>query len=297
MKDIKAHLLILLATAIISGSFLAADNLSGVINPVALTLLRLFLAALVLAPVVLYKKKWRKQIFSTLPRAMVISLFYVLFFVAQFESLTLTTTLNTATLYTVVPLITAMLSFLVFGQKIGFKKVLVYSVGAIGTVWVIFDANLDLLMSFALNKGDFIFILGSISLCCYSIAMKYFYKNDDMIVLVFSILLSGSLWLAIILFMMGEPLNWDKIQGEHFFSMAYLSLPATLLTVYLFQKTSIILGPNRIMAYVYLTPALVAFLLFFIEGTTIPLIVLPGIMISILATEKIKKGHNNVYKK
>lgn len=289
MKDIKAHLLILLATAIISGSFLAADNLSGVINPVSLTLLRLFLAALVLTPVVLYKKKWRKQIVFTLPRAMVISLFYVLFFVAQFESLTLTTTLNTATLYTVVPLITAILSLLVFGQKIGIKKVLVYSIGVIGTVWVIFDGNVDLLMSFALNKGDLIFILGSISLCCYSIAMKYFYKNDDMIVLVFSILISGSFWLALILFIMGEPLNWNQIQGEHFFSMVYLSLPATLLTVYLFQKTSIILGPNRIMVYVYLTPALVAFLLFCIEGTKIPLIVLPGIIISILATAILQK--------
>lgn len=290
IPNLKAHLLILLATTLVAGSFLASAKLAGIINPISLTLLRFIGAALILLPFILYKPQWRKKVLSTLPRATVISLFYSIFFICFFESLNTTTALNTGTLYTLVPLITALLCIPIFKEGITARQVVVYLLGAMGTSWVVFGGQLNLLLSFSLNTGDLIFIAGTFSMCCYSVAMKRLYRNDEMMVLVFCTLIGGSFWMALALLVSGQPLQWHLLQGASIYHMAYLVIAATLATVYLYQKTTVILGPSRVNAYIYLNPAFVAVLLLLIDGTSIPMIVVPGILISAIATVMLQRN-------
>jgi len=72
---------VLLATALVAGSFLASEKLAGIVNPTSLTLLRFVCASLILLPIVIYKSRWRRKIIPIFPRAMVISLFYAVFFI------------------------------------------------------------------------------------------------------------------------------------------------------------------------------------------------------------------------
>ncbi len=289
----KSHLLVILATILIAGSFLASEKLAGIINPFSLTLLRFIAAALILLPFICFNSRWRGKVLTTLPRAMVISLFFSIFFICFFESLNTTTALNTGTLYTLVPLITALLCLFVFRESITIKQVIVYILGAAGTFWVIFDARFDLLLSFSLNKGDLIFIIGVFSMCCYSIAMKLLYRNDEMLVLVFCTLIGGSLWMALALLFSGQPLQWNLIQGQSVYYMAYLVIGATLATVYIYQKTTVVLGPSRVNAYIYLNPAFVVMLLFLIDGISISTAVVPGILMSFVATVILQKNHSH----
>ena len=289
-QTVKAHFFILIATILIAGSFLASDKLSGIINPFSLTLLRFVGASLILFPIVLSKKRWREKIVPTLPRALIISLFYSIFFICFFEALTLTTTLNTGTLYTLVPFVTALLCFILLKQKISFKQASIYILGAVGTAWVVFNGDLNQLLMFSLNTGDLIFLAGSFSMCCYSLSMKLLYKDDDMLVLVFCILLGGSFWMGLSLLFTGQPLDWHTLEGNMIVNMIYLVLAATLATVYLFQKSTVILGPSRVMAYVYLNPALVAIFLLLVDDISIPLVVIPGIILSSLATIILQKS-------
>jgi len=268
----------------VAGSFLASEKLAGIINPFSLTLLRFIGASLILLPIVLSKHEWRTKIISTLPRAMAISLFYSAFFIGFFESLNTTTSLNTGTLFTLVPFITALLSIVIFRENITQKQIFVYLLGAAGTTWVIFGGQLELLLSFSLNKGDLIFIVAILFMCLYSIAMKFLYRNDKMIVLVFCTLIGGSFWMVLALLFSGQPLQWNLIQGDSILYMAYLIVGATLATVYLYQITTIALGPSRVNAYIYLNPILVAILLFVIDGVSISTSIMPGILISIIAT-------------
>lgn len=281
----------MLATILVAGSFLASENLAGIINPFSLTLLRFVGAALILFPIVFSNPRWRKSVLLTLPRAMIISLFFSVFFICFFEALNTTTALNTGTLYTLVPLITALLSMLAFREGITIKQISVYFVGVSGTAWVIFNGQLDLLLSFSLNKGDLIFMAGIFSMCCYSISMKFLYRNDEMVVLVFCILVGGSLWMTLALLFSGQPLQWGLLQGQLLYDMAYLVIGATLATVYIYQKTTIVLGPARVNAYIYLNPALVAVLLLLIDGASMPMAVVPGILISSIATIILQKDH------
>ncbi len=285
------------ATILVAGSFLASEKLAGIINPFSLTLLRFMGAALILLPIISFNPRWRRSILPTLPRAMIISLFFSVFFICFFESLNTTTALNTGTLYTLVPFITALLCMLVFRERITVKHVAVYLLGVAGTSWVIFSGQLDLFLSFSLNKGDLIFMAGVFSMCCYSISMKFLYRNDEMVVLVFCILVGGSLWMALALLFSGQTLQWGLLQGQSIYYMAYLVIGATLATVYIYQKTTIVLGPARVNAYIYLNPALVAVLLFLIDGASIPMAVVPGILISSIATVILQKNRVQVQEK
>lgn len=66
--------------------------------------------------------------------------------------------------------------------------------------------------------------------------------------------------------------------------MAYLSIAATLVTSYLYQKGTIHLGPKKVMSYVYLNPAAIAILLMVFEFRFINIWMILGIVISSFAT-------------
>ena len=286
---LQSHLLILLATVIIAGSFISSEYLTKVLNPFSLTLFRFVSSALILLPIVLIKKRWRDKILITMPRALVISLFFSLFFIFFFEALHTTTALNTGCLYTAIPLFTAFLAKIILKESLNFTTILIYLAGVFGSCWVIFDGDINLLLSFSLNGGDFIFLVASFFMCCYSIAMKALYKDDEMIVLVFCVLIGGSIWMSMGTVLMGLPLEWELITGAGIYHMAYLSIACTLLTVYLYQKVVVILGPSKIMAYIYLNPALVAILLYLINDLPIVPAVIPGIILTIIVTVILQK--------
>ncbi|MFT6388080.1 MAG: drug/metabolite transporter (DMT)-like permease [Cellvibrionaceae bacterium] len=284
ITNIKSHLYVLLATLLVAGSFLASEKLSSLINPISLTLLRFVCSVVLLLPFVLIKNEWLHKVLIMLPRAAIMSFFYSLFFICFFESLKTTTSLNTGTLYTLVPFFTALISFFILGTAVSPAKLLIYFLGVIGTCWVIFNGEIDLFLAFSLSKGDFIFIIGALSMCSFSVSMKLLYRNDDMIVLVFCTLVCGAIWMLLALLIFGQPFAWHLVKGPAVFNMVYLVLGATIATSYLFQSATVTLGPSKVMAYTYLNPAVVVLLLLLIDGVAINFIILPGILLSTLAT-------------
>ena len=284
MNTIKFHFMAILVTLLVAGSFLSSAKLSGIINPISLTLLRFAIAALVLMPVILLKKRYRDGIYKALPRSLIMSLFFSIFFICMFEALETTTALNTGTLYTLVPFITAIFSLLIFKEVFTKRMLFVYLLGIAGTCWVIFGGDINRLLAFSLNSGDALFVAGCISMVCYSISMKLLYRGDEMIVVVFCTLLGGAFWMLLALLLFKQPLQWDMLNSDSLLHMGYLVLFATLASTFLLQKTTVILGPTKVMAYIYLSPVFVAFLMLIFEGKSIPDLVYPGMLLSIAAT-------------
>lgn len=284
-KELNSHLIIILATFLVGGSFVVSQKLSGIIDPISITLLRFVIASLVLVPIIFFNQNYRKKLIPTFNRAMIISFFYSLFFIGLFKALEYTTALNTGTIFTLVPFITAVFSIFVFNQKISLISYLVYFIGIIGTSMVVFRGNLELFISLSLNNGDIIFLLAIFSMALYSICMKYFHKEDDeLIVLVFMTLFGGVIWMSLSLIIFDIPLNWTKIGTEEFLYIIYLSILATLVTSYLYQRGTIFLGPKKVMAYIYLNPTAIVIISFLSGLEKINLFMLLGILISALAT-------------
>ena len=284
-KEFKAHLYVLLATFLVGGSFIISEKLSGIIDPISITLYRFVIASVCLAPLIFLKQKYRVKLKSTFKRAMIISFFYSVFFIGMFNALEYTSAINIGTIFTLTPLLTGILSIFIFKQYISKKQYLIYIIGILGTCIVVFKGDLSLFLSMSLNKGDIIFLFSIISMALYLISTKLFYKEDDeLLVVVFLTLIGGIIWMGLVLLFLDIPLEWEKIQGELFIYMLYLSIAATLITVYLFQRTTIVLGPSKVMAYSYLNPATVAIVLFIFEAKIISFEIIIGILISSIAT-------------
>lgn len=285
LKQLKTHILVFIATFLIALSFIISGKLSGVIHPISLTLVRFILAFFSLLPLILIVKKYRVKIKNSFIKGLKISFFYSLYFILLFKSLEYTSALNTATLFTLVPLITAIFASFIFKDKLNINKLITYIIGMSGTVIVIFDGNFQTMINLTFNQGDIIFLFGILSMALYSISVKYFYEEgDEPLVLTLMTLFGGIIWMSISLFILNIPLELTKIQGDYLFYMLYLSIGATLFTVLLYQKATIILGPNKVMAYVYLNPALVALIMFIFENEKINLIMNVGIFLSMIAT-------------
>ncbi|MDX4069723.1 DMT family transporter [Aliarcobacter skirrowii] len=284
-QSTKAHIYVVIATIFIAGSFLASYKLSSTIDAISLTLYRFVLALIFLSPLVIFNKKRVKAVPKFLPKAMVISLFYSLYFIGMFKALEYTTVLNTGSIYTLVPLMTAILCIFFFKEKIPLAQLIVYIIGIISTLIVVFKADLELLLKFSLNQGDIIFLIASLSMALYSIFLKVLYKkDDDIIVLVFSTLMAGIIWMSFTMWILNIPYEWEKIEGNLLFSMLYLVVATTILTLFLYQKATLILGPKKVMAYIYISPSLVALIMFIFEKQTISLGVFIGILLSTIAT-------------
>ena len=281
-ETIKAHLYVLLATILIASSFLVSGKLSGIIDPISITMYRFVLATLVLSPIFI-KKEYREKFKSTFKRGLIISFFYSIYFIGMFKALETTTVLNTSTLYTLVPLMTAILCIFFFKNKISFKQLIIYLIAMIGTLIVVFKSNLSLFLHFSLNYGDIIFLIACVSMAFYSIFLKLLHKDGDiLLVLVFSTLLGGIIWMFLSMQVLDIALQWDKIEGNLLYLMLYLSIVTTVITLFLYQKASIVLGSKKLMAYTYLSPAMVAILVY--DKQTINFGVLVGILISAVAT-------------
>ncbi|MCT7544665.1 DMT family transporter [Aliarcobacter cryaerophilus] len=80
-KELNSHLIIILATFLVGGSFVVSQKLSGIIDPISITLLRFVIASLALLPIIFYNQNYRKKLIPTFSRAMIISFFYSLFFI------------------------------------------------------------------------------------------------------------------------------------------------------------------------------------------------------------------------
>jgi len=156
-QSIKAHIFVIIATFLVGGSFIVSQKLSGIIDPISITLMRFILASLILSPFILFIKKYRIKIFSTFNRTMLMSFFYSGYFIGMFKALETTTALNTGAIYTLIPLLTGVFSIFIFKQNLSSNQYMVYILGIIGTCIVVFKGNLDLFLAFSLNKGDIIF--------------------------------------------------------------------------------------------------------------------------------------------
>ena len=277
------HLLVLLASVLVAGSFIASDHLAGQINPLSLTCLRFFIATVCLSPVLFLQKDALRLAINIMPRAILLSFFYSAFFVGMFESLTITSTLNTATIYTLVPFMTALIAALALKEKMKFSKAVVYLLGAVGTLWVIFEGQVSQLIALDLNVGDLIFAGASISMCCYAVGMKFLYRNDPIWLFVWCTLLGAMIAMIVLMLLLDLPFEWHKLEAGSWIDVMYLALGTTLLTAFLYQKATVLLGPSKVTAYVYINPALVALLVFLIDETMLNWIILPGIIISALS--------------
>ncbi len=280
----RGHLLMLLATVLVATSFPVGAAITSQMDSLVLTFLRFSLAAVLFAPIVHWRYGLKMPGLSGLVRYSILSACLVAFFWGMFAALRYTSALNTATIFCLTPIITAFASRLLLGEHLNGVAKLALPIGVIGAVWVIFRGDTAALLALELGLGDGIFLAGTVALGFYSPFVKFFHRGEPMAQMTFWTLATGAVWLLILSAPRLSDVAWSTVPVTVYGGIAYLAVFTTLVTFFVFQWSTGIIGPTKVMSYAFLNPALVLGIGVILGQPAPPSETYPGLVIILAAT-------------
>ncbi len=280
----RGHLLMLLATVLVATSFPVGAAITNELDSLVLTFLRFTFAAVLFAPIVIWRHGLNWPGVRDLVRYGTLSACLVGFFWGMFVALRYTSALNTATIFTLTPVITAAVSAVLFREKLNTAAQIALPIGLVGAIWVVFRGNIGALMSLEFGFGDGIFLAGTIALGFYSPLVKYFHRGEPIARMTFWTLATGALWLLLLSAPRLSDIDWGALPASVYGGIAYLATFTTLVTFFVIQWCSTIIGPVKVMSYTYLNPALVLIMGIVLGHDAPPLTIYPGLAFTGVAT-------------
>ena len=285
------HALMLLTALLIATSFTVSKAIAAGMDPAVLTLLRFALAALLFLPLT----AWRHGLHLPGKRQLLgyASISFVLtgFFWLMYLSLRTTTALNTGVIFTLVPSISGLYSAVLLGERLGRNRLAAMLPATAGAVWVLFHGSWERLAAFALlYPGDLIFFARCLLMAFYTPLVKFFHRDEPMMVMTLWILITGCGWLLLFAGPHLLTVSWRETAPIVWAGTAYLAVFSTIITFFLSQFCTIRLGPTRVMAYSYLYPPFI--LLFeWLCGHPLPSPrILPGVLLIAAAMLIVQSG-------
>jgi drug/metabolite transporter (DMT)-like permease len=255
------NVLLLLWVSLMASSFVVSADLIPYANSITSTGLRFILASILMMPLVAIQFKVNSHRPMTSLKVYLhyglISLFLVLFFVGLFEALKTTTAMRTSVIYTLVPLISIVLTFVLLKVKTSKIKLLGFVLGSIGAILVLLAFNQDAVEFFSWYVGDGIFLMACFCLSIHVVLVKKWGADASPIQGSFYIMVLGSLMLIPMMVSFGE-LDQVLWQAREFWQiLLYLTVFTTMATFFLQQYLVQKIGPNHLLAFTYLIPILV----------------------------------------
>ena len=290
------HLSMLLCALLVSGSFPVGAAISRELDPAVLTLIRFFLASVLFAPLIWFRHGLAVSL-GALARCSLISITLVIFFWCMFFSLRYTSALNTSAIFTLVPSLSGLYAMVLNRERLGRARLIALFLGLIGALWIIFRGDLHLLLSLAWNRGDLIFFIGCLFMGFYTPLIRLFHRDEPMALMAFWIMVTGTLWLLLLAGPKLSTVSWAEVSTKAWLGIFYLAVFSTIISFFLTQYGTLMLGPTRAMAYSYLYPAMVL-ILDLLCGEPFPeLKIFPGILIVLSAmfvVQQLERGHSSL---
>jgi drug/metabolite transporter (DMT)-like permease len=274
----------MLATALVATSFPVSAAITHGLDSLVLTFLRFTLAAVIFAPMVAWRYGLAMPSLRDLACYGALSACFVGFSWGMFAALRHTSTLNTAAIFTLTPVITAAVSAVLLKEKLSGAARLALPLGMIGAIWMIFRGDLAALISLELGRGDGIFLAATIAIGFYGTLVKYFYRGQPMAQMTFWTVATGAVWLLVLSAPRLSDVEWAAVPVAVYGGIAYLAVFTTLITFFIFQWSTMVIGPTKVMSYTYLNPALVLVIGLAFGQENPPFATYPGLLLIVAAT-------------
>ena len=269
----------LFATVLVSTSFPVVGMIAHGLDSSVMAFLRFSLAATLFGPLVAWRVGLPMPSLKDLGRYATVSAFMVGFFWAMFESLRYTSPLNTATIFTLTPLIAAVVSAFLLKERLKKRSMAALALALVGAIWVIYRGNFSDLLGMAWNKGDTIFLLGTCSMALYGPLVKFLHRGEPMARMSFWVLTTGAFWMLLIAFPNLQATQWAEVPLNIYLGIGYLSVFTTVITFFIFHWSSTIVGPTKVLSYTYLNPPLVLVIGLILGDAAPPVLTYPGLVL------------------
>ena len=243
----------LLFSALVAGSFSLGARVADLVDPVAFTALRFWLAAAVIGAALgatgglrLPRAPWRHGVLGVL---------YALYFVLMFEGLKTAPPVSASAVFTLTPLMAAGFGWLLLRQRFSARLAAALLLGALGAIWVIFRADLGALLALEVGRGEAIYLVGCAAHALYTPLVARLNRGEGAAEFSLGVVLAG----AALLTALGAPrllaTDWTALPPLVWLTLLYVAVFASAGTMVLLQYAALRLPAAKVMAYTYLVPA------------------------------------------
>lgn len=259
-EKVMAHLAMLLFAMLISGSFslggLAAQHLptagiNGLRYVFAVIAMWLYARLVAKVPVTLPREPWRY---------VVLGLLMAIYMFTMFKALEFTSPVSTGAVFTLMPLISAGVAWIIMRQHTKPLVLLSLVVAATGAVWVIFRGNINAILGFDVGRGEMIYFIGVVSHAAYAPLLRFLNRGEHPVVSGFWIVAMTGAWLLLPGIPALAKVDMTALPLIVWVTVGYLAVFTTAITFMLLQYASLRLPASKTLAYGYLTPSFIIFL-------------------------------------
>mgnify|MGYP003674420168 CR=1 FL=1 len=281
--DLKGHLAMLTFSALVAGSFSLGSMSANLISPAALNAARFIIAAMVIAVAVVTTTGFHREAARAPWRYLVLGALFAVYFVLMFEGLKTAPPVSASAVFTLTPVMAAGFGWLLLGQITTPRMAFALAIGAGGSLWVIFRADLEALRNFEIGRGEAVFFVGCISHALYTPMVRKLNRGEPAVVFTLGTLLAGAALLLIYGWRDVLGTDWVELPSIVWITIFYVAVAASSATFVLLQFASLRLPSAKVMAYTYLTPSWVILWEIALGNGAPPLAVLAGVLLTIIA--------------
>ena len=252
-REAQGHFAMLAFSALVAGSFSLGGRVADIVDPVAFTALRFWVAAAVIAAMLGVTKGFRR------PRAVWrqgnLGLLYAIYFVLMFEGLKTAPPVSASAVFTLTPLMAAGFGWWLLRQRFTGRLGAALVLGGAGALWVIFRADLGALLALQVGQGEAIYFVGCAAHALYTPLVARLNRGEGPAEFSLGVVLAG----AVLLTILGAPrilaTDWAALPPLAWITLLYVAVFASAGTMVLLQYAALRLPSAKVMAYTYLVPA------------------------------------------
>tara|TARA_B110000879_G_C11148318_1_gene503441 strand:- start:411 stop:1289 length:879 start_codon:yes stop_codon:yes gene_type:complete len=249
------HLAMLLFSVLVAGSFALGVLAANDISPMALNAVRFWIAAAIIGAIVVARGGVPRAALAAPWRYLVLATVFTLYFVLMFEGLKTAPSVSAAAVFTLTPLLTAAVGWLLLRQGVTPRIAFALTIGALGALWVIFRADLQTMLRFDVGRGELIYFVGCISHSFYTPLVRKLNRGESALVFTFGTLVAGAAVLTVLGWFDIMSTPWLMLPSIVWVTILYTAIFASAATFTLLQFAALRLPSSKVMAYTYLTPA------------------------------------------
>ncbi|WP_422025352.1 DMT family transporter [Roseovarius sp.] len=257
-EAMKGHLAMLCFSALVAGSFALGSMAANHVEPVVLNAVRFMAASVILGVAAHVVAGIPRKAFAAPWRYLLLGGSMGLYFVLMFEGLKTAEPVSAAAVFTLTPILSGVFGYLLLRQVTTARMALALAVGAVGALWVIFDASWQDVAAFEVGRGEIVYFWGCVAHAVYTPMVRLLNRGEKPVVFSFgamvgaTVLVTAAGWQKLI------ATEWATLPPIVWVTIAYTAVMATAVTFVLLQFASLRLPSAKVMAYTYLTPTWVA---------------------------------------
>jgi drug/metabolite transporter (DMT)-like permease len=277
------HLAMLMFSMLVAGSFALGSFAANEISSIALNTVRFWIATFIIGAAAFATAGVSRATFNAPWRYVLLAVFLTAYFVLMFEGLKTAPPVSAAAVFTLTPMLTAGIAWLLLRQVLTPRMAIALLIGALGAIWVIFRADITAIMRFEVGQGEMVYFWGCVAHAVYTPLVRKLNRGETAVVFSFGVLLAGSGLLTVWGWRDMVATDWAALPMIVWITIFYTAVFASAATFVLLQFATLRLPSSKVMAYTYLTPSWVIAWELALGGTPPPALVLAGLLLTVTA--------------